>query len=79
MIRDRYTTRVQAAFVLYDAFTGEQAKQGMFRFQLPESGKITAKEGGYYILTGCREQKIQKNSNSPLHLERVCGNTVLSV
>lgn len=67
MIRDRYTTKVQAAFVLYDAFTGEQAKRGMFRFRLPESGKITAKEGGYYILTGCREQKIQIIIESPFY------------
>ena len=67
MIRSRHTIKVQAVFSLHNMLTGRGAEAGAVRFSLPEGGKITVKEGGYYVLTGCRDQEIDVVIESPIY------------
>ncbi|MCI8660578.1 MAG: hypothetical protein HFG54_10110 [Lachnospiraceae bacterium] len=67
MIRSRYTIQVQAVFTLYDILTGRPVQPGNVRFFLPEGGRITYKEGGYYVLTGCRDTQITLAIESPVY------------
>lgn len=67
MIRSRHTIQVQAVFSLYDILTGRQLQPGSVRFFLPEGGRIIWKEGGYYVLTGCRDTEITLAIESPFY------------
>lgn len=67
MIRSRHSIQVQAVFSLYDILTGRQAQAGSFRFWLPENGRLIQKEGGYYVLIGCRDTEIIIGIESPAY------------
>lgn len=67
MIASRYIISVQAVFSFHDIFTGRNIKPGSIRFTLPESAVMTAKESGYYVLTGCREKEFEITIDSPVY------------
>lgn len=83
MITSRYTIRVQAVFSFYDIFTGKMIKPGSIGFTLPENGVMTVKEGGYYVLTGCREKEFEVIIESPVYeavaVKQVLEDTALEV
>lgn len=83
MINRRYIIKVQAVFSFYDTFTGKNVKSGSLRFNLPEKGVMTAKEGGYYVLTGCQESELEIIIESPVYktvsVKHTVGNAPLEV
>lgn len=76
MIRGRYRIEVQAVFSLHDMFTGKGISSGTVRFRLPEGGRITVKDGGFYVVTGCREREIKVTIESPCYETAVIRQTV---